>query len=173
MYPILQFFTPNTLGHTLCCHYSCLNFMVSKWFECNLWCFRIWLPNDDPFTEHKKFSKNCKFISLFQDINHQSTIQYHGSFMKITNVCYNVFHYIRSTFLNFKNLIYFYFHKRFGNKFRGVKFHSLCKICWIEGSNALLLPCHHVSTCHLCTLCIKSCPICRCEIKSVIKVYFA
>ena len=22
-----------------------------------------WLPNDDPFTEPKKFSKNCKFIS--------------------------------------------------------------------------------------------------------------
>ena len=28
-----------------------------------------WLPNDDPFTEHKKFSQNCKFISLFQDLN--------------------------------------------------------------------------------------------------------
>ena len=139
---------------------------------CGIQLYR-WLPNDDPFTEHRKFSKNCKFISLFQDFNHQSTIQFHGSFMKITNVCYNVFHYIRSTFLNFKNSIYFYFHKRFNNQFRGVKFHSLCKICLIEGSNTLLLPCHHVSTCHLCTLCIKSCPICRCEIKSVIKVYFS
>ena len=45
-----------------------------------------------------------KFISLFQDINYQSTIQYHRSFMKITNVCYNVFHYIRSTFLNINTL---------------------------------------------------------------------
>ena len=40
---------------------------------CGIHLYR-WLPNDDPFTEHKKFSKNCKFISLFQDINHQSTI---------------------------------------------------------------------------------------------------
>ena len=37
---------------------------------CGIHLYR-WLPNDDPFTEHKKFSKNCKFISLFQDINHQ------------------------------------------------------------------------------------------------------
>ena len=54
-----------------------------------------WLRNDDPFTEHKKFSKNCKFIYLVQDFNHQSTIQYHGSFMKIKKVRYNVSHYIR------------------------------------------------------------------------------
>ena len=40
---------------------------------CGIHLYR-WLPNDDPFTEHKKFSKNCKFISLIQDINHQSTI---------------------------------------------------------------------------------------------------
>ena len=100
---------------------------------CGIHLYR-WLPNDDTFTEHKKFSKNRKFISLLQDVNHQSTIQYHGSFMKITNVCYNVFHNIRSTFLSFKNLIYFYFHKRFCNKFCGVKFHSLCKIYLIEGS---------------------------------------
>ena len=142
---------------------------------CGIQLYR-WLPNDDPFTEHKKFSKNCKFIALFQDFNHQSTIQYHGSFMKITNVCYNVFHYIRSTFLNFKNLIYFYFHKRFSNKFPGVKFqklHILCKICLNEGADTLLLPCHHVSTCQFCTICITFCPISRCEIKSVIKVYFA
>ena len=132
-----------------------------------------WLPNNDPFRRHQKFSKNCKFISSFQDFDHQSTIQYRGSFTKIKNVCYNAFHYIRSTFLNLRNLVCFYFHKRFTNKFRGVKCHGLCKICLIEGSNTLLLPCHHVSTCHLCTLCIKSCPICRCEIKSVIKVYFA
>ena len=49
----------------------------------------IWLPNDDPFTEHKKFSNNCKFISLFKDVNHFSRIEYHGSLMTIKTLCYN------------------------------------------------------------------------------------
>ena len=42
-----------------------------------------WLPKDNIFTEHKKFNKNCKF-SFFQDINHQSTIQYLGLYRNIT-----------------------------------------------------------------------------------------
>ena len=139
---------------------------------CGLNLYR-WLPDDKPFTEHKRFNINCRFVSLLQDIDNQSKIQYHGVFMKIKSVCYNVFYFLRSTFLNLKNLFYFYFHKMFFNKFYGVKFHSLCKICLSKGSNILLLPCRHVSTCHFCTFCIRFCPICRCEIKSVIKVYFA
>ena len=139
---------------------------------CGLYLYR-WLPNDDPFTEHKKFNDNCKFVSLFQDFDNQPTIQYHGLFMKIKSVCYNAIHFLTSTFSNLKNVIFFYFYKKFSNKFAGTRFHSLCKICLNEGSNTLLLPCHHVSTCHFCTICIKFCPICRCEIKSIIKVYFA
>ena len=139
---------------------------------CGLYLNR-WLPNDDPFNEHRKFNKNCKFVCLFQDIDNQSTIQYHGLFMKISSVCYNIIQFLRSNILSLRNLIYFYFHKMLSNKFLGAKIHSLCKICLNEGSNALLLPCHHVSTCHSCTICIEFCPICRCEIKSIIKVYFA
>ena len=60
--------------------------------------FYIWFPNDDPFTEQKKFNKNFKFISLLQDINYQTTVHYHEIFMKIKNLCYNVIHDIRSIF---------------------------------------------------------------------------
>ena len=139
---------------------------------CGIHLYR-WLPKDDPLTEHKKFNNICKFVSLFQDIDNQSTIQYRGLFIKIKSACYNLIHYIRSKFLNLKNLIFFCYHKRFSNKFVGKKFHNLCKICLNEGANTLLLPCHHVSTCQFCTICITFCPICRCVIKSVIKVYFA
>ena len=72
-----------------------------------------------------------------------------------------------------KNFIFFCFHKRLSNRFFGKKLHNLCKICLNEGANTLLLPCHHISTCQFCTICITFCPICRCEIKSVIKVYFS
>ena len=89
--------------------------------------------------------------------------------MKTISVCYNIIRFLRSNILNLRNLIYFYFHKMLSNKFLGAKIHSLCKICLNEGSNALLLPCHHVSTCHSSTICIESGPISRCEIKSIIK----
>ena len=139
---------------------------------CGLYLYR-WLPKDEPFAEHKKFNKNCKFVLLFQDIDNQSTIQYNGVIMKIKSVCYNLIHFLRSIFFSFKNVIYFNFQIKFNKKFFGAKFHSLCKICLNEESNTLLLPCHHVSTCHFCTICIEFCPICRCKIESIIKVYFA
>ena len=93
--------------------------------------------------------------------------------MKIKSVCYNLIHFLRSIFFSFKNVIYFNFQIKFNKNFFGAKFHSLCKICLNEESNTLLLPCHHVSTCHFCTICIEFCPICRCKIESIIKVYFA
>ena len=45
---------------------------------CGLYLYR-WIPNDEPFIEHKKFNKDCKVGSLFQNDN-QSTIQYHELF---------------------------------------------------------------------------------------------
>ena len=82
---------------------------------CGLYLHR-WLPNDEPITEHKKFNRNCKVVSLFQNDN-QSTIQYHGLFMKIKSVCYNVITFLISTFSNLKNLIYFYFQKNLVTNF--------------------------------------------------------
>ena len=64
---------------------------------CGIHLYR-WLPKDDPLTEHKKFHNICKFVSLFQDIDNQSTIQYRGLFIKIKSACYNLIHYIRSNF---------------------------------------------------------------------------
>ena len=61
---------------------------------CGLYLNR-WLPNDDPFNEHRKFNKNCKFVCLFQDIDNQSTIQYRGLLNTIKNVYHNTSHCIR------------------------------------------------------------------------------
>ena len=75
---------------------------------CGIHLYR-WLPKDDPLTEHKKFNNICKFVTLFQDINNQSSNQYHGLLIKIKSVCNNLIHYITSRFFKFKkfNLLLF------------------------------------------------------------------
>ena len=125
-----------------------------------------WLQNDDPIAEHRKFNPNCKFIRLLQDVNiprdNRTKI-----FIK------NFISFIQSIFSNFKSTINSYFYADSGSRSFSNTYSNNCKICLNEDSNILLLPCHHISTCISCTLCTKFCPICRCKIESVIKVYFA
>ena len=44
---------------------------------CGIHLYKV-LPKDDPLTENKKFNNICKFVSLFQDINNQSSNPYRG-----------------------------------------------------------------------------------------------
>ena len=125
-----------------------------------------WLQNDDPIAEHRKFNANCKFICLLQDSNHPRYNQ--------TKLFINKFiMFIQSIFSNLKSTIISYFYADSGSRLYSNNYSNICKICLNEDSNILLLPCHHISTCSSYTLCTKFCPICRCKIESVIKVYFA
>lgn len=45
----------------------------------------------------------------------------------------------------------------------------LCKICMDAELSVMLLPCTHMATCVNCTLALTICPICRTDIKHVIK----
>ena len=126
-----------------------------------------WLQNDDPIAEHRKFNTNCKFIRLLQDANIPRDTR-----AKI--FINDLISFIQSIlFLNFKSTINSYFYADSGSRSFSNTYSNNCKICLNEDSNVLLLPCHHISTCISCTLCTKYCPICRCKIESVIKVYFA
>ena len=125
-----------------------------------------WLQNDDPIAEHRKFNANCKFICLLQDSNHPRYNQ--------TKLFINKFiMFIQPIFSNLKSTIISYFYAHSGSRLYSNNYSNICKIFLNEDSNILLLPCHHISTCISCTLCTKFCPICRCKIESVIKVYFA
>lgn len=53
-----------------------------------------------------------------------------------------------------------------------------CIICYTRRPNSLLVPCHHLKTCHICTEKIEAgsvgkfaCPYCQTEVKQHIKVY--
>ena len=125
-----------------------------------------WLPNDDPITEHRKFNQDCKFVRLFQDKNSNTNrinLNYISS--SLFNLCKNLDYY--------GNIVYFYFHEKILKRRIYNRFINICKICLSEESNILILPCRHVSTCLTCTLCTEICPICRSEIISTIKIFFA
>uniref|UniRef100_T1L4N9 RING-type domain-containing protein n=1 Tax=Tetranychus urticae TaxID=32264 RepID=T1L4N9_TETUR len=46
-----------------------------------------------------------------------------------------------------------------------------CKVCLTNEIGCVLYPCSHSVTCNDCTLKIKSCPLCRTEIKRLLRLY--
>ena len=129
-----------------------------------------WLPNDDPITEHRKFNQDCKFLRLFQDKN-SNTNEINLKSIKLF-ISASLF-YLRKNLDYYRNIVYFYFHEKILKRRIYNRFINICKICFGAESNILVLPCRHVSTCLSCTLCNEICPICRCEIISTIKIFFA
>ena len=132
-----------------------------------------WLPHDDPIIEHKKYNNDCKFIRLFQESSNQKGNQTYNFTLMIKKFINSLRLFLQSITNCFQNLIHLYFCRSKFRKPITARIHNICKICLNEDSNILLLPCHHISTCISCTLCTTFCPICRCQIEHVIKVYFA
>ena len=125
-----------------------------------------WLPNDDPITEHRKFNQDYKFVRLFQDKNSNTNR------INLNSISSSLFN-LRKNLDYYGNIVYFYFHEKILKRRIYNRFINICKICLSEESNILILPCRHVSTCLTCTLCTEICPICRSEIISTIKIFFA
>ena len=125
-----------------------------------------WLPNDDPISEHRKFNQDCKFVRLFQDKNSNTNR------INLNSISSSLFN-LRKNLDYYGNIVYFYFHEKILKRRIYNRIINICKICLSEESNILILPCRHVSTCLTCTLCTEICPICRSEIISTIKIFFA
>lgn len=46
-----------------------------------------------------------------------------------------------------------------------------CVVCLTNNKNIAFIPCGHICTCEMCYKNIKQCPICRCNIDNIVKVY--
>ena len=136
-------------------------------------CLNKWHPNGDPITEHKKFNSDCKFVRLFLDDNRNNHNTKKVCLNSIKTCINTSIFYVRAKFYYLKSIVWSYFCEQILKTFINTWMNNFCKICLDEESNILILPCRHVSTCSLCTLCIKICPICRCEIASTIKIFFS
>lgn len=53
-----------------------------------------------------------------------------------------------------------------------LKNERLCKICKDNDANRVFLPCGHLVLCGLCSPSVKSCILCRAQIRGVISVYY-
>jgi len=51
------------------------------------------------------------------------------------------------------------------------KFDNLCKVCYDQPINSVLLRCGHVAICFECSKHLDKCPICRSEIQEVIQTF--
>ena len=126
-----------------------------------------WNTKDIPLIEHAKYNKNCVYISLFQ-----------SDIIKLTKNS-NLIGKVKSSFIDFKDLLFVILYKIntfFYNVIRNRNNNFIdyrCKICFDNVATILVLPCSHISTCISCATCILYCPICRCNIKTLVKVYFS
>lgn len=48
-----------------------------------------------------------------------------------------------------------------------------CKICTVYESNTVFFPCGHVFACLKCAFLISNCPVCRCEIKFIKRIFYS
>ena len=48
---------------------------------------------------------------------------------------------------------------------------SECIVCWTAKKSHLLDPCGHMCVCEVCAGALRTCPLCRVDVRSVIKVY--
>ena len=152
-----------------------------------------WMPEDEPWKEHKKHYPNCAYLKLInpgyeynirEDVNDgtkkgleaSTSSQLHNLDLKTGNMVHSG-----------KNLTLF-------KKIMKIKCKSsevskqeiplqetlthiqddrMCKLCITNEANIVLIPCGHLLVCKHCAASIIKCPVCRCKIKQLVKVYFS
>ncbi|XP_052090054.1 baculoviral IAP repeat-containing protein 2-like isoform X2 [Mytilus californianus] len=62
--------------------------------------------------------------------------------------------------------------KKISDENKEMKEQTQCKICCEMPVSIVFLPCGHLSSCSQCAPALKSCPVCRSEIKGSVKVQF-
>lgn len=105
---------------------------------------RDWRDGDDPWEQHAVFLSKCKFLK---------SIKGEDFILNVKNSNSNT---IQS--------------KQSENK--KISEDKLCKICYENEYEVLLIPCGHVVVCKNCSLQIDKCPFCRAYISNKIKCYF-
>ena len=54
-----------------------------------------------------------------------------------------------------------------------LKEQRLCKICMVDNSSIVFLPCGHLVACAACSPALNICPICREPIKGIVRTFIA
>lgn len=118
-------------------------------FSCGL-TVHNWEEGDDPWIEHMKNSKDCKFLKLKKGDNYHNIYKQEFKSKQILK------EKIPSTSNSESNFD-----------------QSKCKICYVNEVQMLFLPCQHIMSCVDCSLVLKQCGVCRLDIKEKIRIFLA
>ena len=133
------------IGDVVICYYCGLNLYK-------------WLQDDIPIIEHVKFSGDCVYARLLRSSQ---------------NICQTITFTKRIKLLFGSNIKFLKQISSSGSISNNIVTDPNCKICLSDYANILFLPCNYLCCCISCSLCINVCPICRCNILSLIKVYLS
>ena len=147
---------------------------------------RKWKVNDDPWIEHNKFYPLCSSILVKNKLKSSlgSEEIYSNGSMRYSDVerdvTVNQKHaqtenkeeesvikpedQKNKCIVTLENLL------EENNKLKNDR---LCKICFQNDANIVIIPCGHIITCNNCIMSLEICPICRHEILTCVKSYFA
>lgn len=114
-------------------------------FECKIG-LKDWEPNDIPWIEHAKWSKNCYYVLFMKGQDFIDNVK-NGKSMKLeTDACA----YPENSIHIEKN----------------------CRMCKKRPSEVVLLPCNHGSYCKICAVEIENCTVCDAPIDCKLRFYY-
>jgi hypothetical protein len=102
-----------------------------------------WMPEDDPWIEHARWSHNCPFLLLNVRRKRAKCLRNKTLISKISN---KLFDFTPSS-------------------------KTICKVCLDKEIEYVSLPCKHFSMCGSCITTQNNCPICKQQIKQLLHVY--
>jgi baculoviral IAP repeat-containing protein 7/8 len=132
-------------------------------YYCGL-CVRDWEVTDDPWFEHARWNSTCPYLVLLKG---QSFIDNVKQEMLVRTAMKDLEH---GENLESKNQVTV---KSDTGSESNTVHDNLCKICLERELRLVFLPCGHFCACLTCGLQVNACPICRGQVKSVVKVFMS
>jgi baculoviral IAP repeat-containing protein 7/8 len=116
-------------------------------FECKIG-LKDWEPNDLPWIEHAKWSKNCYYVLFMKGQDFIDNVK-NRKFPKLETDA--------STY----------------TANNSIHIEENCRICKNRRSEVVMLPCYHGSYCKNCAVEIEECVVCKAPIDCKLRLYYA
>jgi hypothetical protein len=119
-----------------------------------------WDESDASWVEHAKWYPKCEYLKLHKGTKFINTVQ--AQHISLENSILSSSTQIKSSNITIEELL--------STEEREPKVNLLCKICFDNEFDTVLVPCGH-TICSICLLSIVNCPFCKKSFQSVIKMY--
>merc|ERR1711874_237533 len=120
----------------------------------------MWEPGDTARLEHSKWYPDCSFVRMMGEMDTENTeSQENRESNENTGDTVNTG--------NTEEV------KEVSESEPKNEHDPLCKICLVESAKIVFLPCGHFLSCSSCAPSLNNCPVCRTDIKGMVRAYLA